>query len=159
MKIKEGDYVKIIDREPVPADVKNKTFYQYFCGLAGTVDKIYDTEICLKVDLDTLPEDILQRHISIQESIKRKWLNGLSGEARNRLTPEEKKFELAYTLLVQLTDVEKAKPGDVTRQTVKTSRPASAPKEVAAKPLTSKDLDAAETEFLKEREKAVKQDS
>lgn len=159
MKIKEGDYVKIIDREPVSADVKNKTFYPYFCGLAGTVDKIYDTEVCLKIDLDTLPEDILQRHVSVQESIKRKWLNGLSGEARNRLTSEEKRFELAYTLLVQITDLEKAKPGDVTRKAVKASKPVSAPKEAAAKPVTSKDLDAAEMEFLKEREKAVKQDS
>ncbi|MHB0999426.1 MAG: hypothetical protein ACYC27_09290 [Armatimonadota bacterium] len=156
MAFKEGDYVKIITRESTPADVKNRTFYPYFCGLAGTVDKVYDDEVCIKVDLDTLPEDILQRHQSIQDSIKRKWLNGLSGEARNRLSADEKRFELAYTLLVQAADLEKAKPEDITRIVTKSTRSAGTQKEPAVKPVTSRDLDDAEQQFLKEREEALK---
>lgn len=154
-KFKESDYVKIIAREASASDLRNKTYYPYFGGLAGTVDKVYDTEICVKVDLDTLPEDILARHTSVQDSIKRKWLDGLSGEARNRLTAEEKRFELAYTMLVQISDLEKAAPGEVTRVASKAPKSAVA-KETPAKPVTTKDLDDAETKFLEEREKAVK---
>lgn len=110
MKIKEGDYVRVIPRECTPADAKNGLFYGYFGGLCGTVVRIYEgDEVCLNVDLETLPPDILKRHIEIQESIKRKWLNGLSNEARNHLTSEEKHFELSYTILVSASDIEKIK--------------------------------------------------
>lgn len=112
MRFKEGDYVRIVDREVTPADIKGGLYYPYFRGLAGVVDKIYDKEICIRVDTESLPEAILKRHLDVQESIKKKWLNGLSGEARTRLTPEEKAFQLSYTILVQDTDLEKAGPGD-----------------------------------------------
>jgi hypothetical protein len=182
MKFKQGDYVKIVDREVTPTDVKSGNYYPYFRGLAGVVDKIYDTEICLKVDPDTLPEKILKRHLEIQESMKRKWLNGLSGEARNRLTPEEKQFNLAYTILVQAVDLEKAKPSDKPKpEAAKSAKQVSAPSpaeaaseepapeaeaapkaekapKAADKPdaVTTKDLSAAELAFLKEREEALK---
>ena len=180
MKFKEGDYVKILDREVTPTDVKNGNYYPYFRGLAGIVDKIYDTEVCLKVDLDTLPEKILKRHLEIQESMKRKWLNGLSGEARNRLTPEEKQFNLSYTVLVQAVDLEKSKPSDKPKpEAAKSAKPVSAPAKAASEEpapeaeaapkaekapkaadktdaVTTKDLSAAELAFLKEREEALK---
>ncbi|MCX6374615.1 MAG: hypothetical protein NTU88_01000, partial [Armatimonadetes bacterium] len=112
MRFKEGDYVRIVDREVTPADTKGGMYYPYFRGLAGVVDKIYEKEICVLVDTESLPEGILKRHLDVQESIKKKWLNGLSGEARTRLTPEEKQFQLSYTILVQETDLEKTNPGD-----------------------------------------------
>ena len=129
MRFKEGDQVKIIDREITPSDAKNGTFYAYFRGLAGVVDRMYDKEICVRVDPETLPEDVLKRHLDVQESIKRKWLNGLSGEARNRLTAENKKFELAYTILVQSTDLEKVKSGEPKPAAIKSVRPVNPPKE------------------------------
>ena len=128
MKFKDGDYVKVIIRDITPNDIKNGTFYAHYCGLAGTVDRIYDKEICVCVDQQTLPEEMLKRHLDIQESIRRKWLNGLSGEARNRLGPDEKRFDLAYTILVQESDLEKAKPGEVKRASVKKARPLATPK-------------------------------
>lgn len=127
MKFKEGDYVKITAREVTPNDIKSGTFYPYYCGLAGTVDRIYDKEICIKIDLVTLPESMLKRHLDVQESIRKKWLNNLSGEARNRLTPEEKKFDLSYTILVQMADLEKAQPGTVKPVEIKNVRPANLP--------------------------------
>ncbi len=198
MKFKEGDYVKIVDREVTPTDVKSGSYYPYFRGLAGVVDKVYDGEVSLRVDLDTLPESILKRHLEIQESMKRKWLNNLSGEVRNRLTPEEKQFNLSYTILVQAVDLEKAKPGEKPKpEAVKSAKPVSAPKpaeataeapkaepapkaekapkaaapkavksaspkkaevkDTGAKAVTEKDLENAELAFLKEREKALKQ--
>lgn len=156
-KFKEGDYVKIITREASASDMRNRTYYPFFGGLAGIVDKIYDEEICLKVDLDTLPHDMLARHNSVQDSIRRKWLDGLSGEARNKLSAEDKKFELAYTMLVQSADLEKAKQGEVVRAASKAVKP-EAQKEAPIKSVTSKDLEAAEEEFLHEREKALKGD-
>ena len=125
MRFKEGEHVRIIERGVTSTDVKNGTFYPYFCGVAGVVDHVYDREICVKVDPESLPEDVLKRHLDIQQSIKQKWLNGLSGEARNRLTADEKRFELAYTILVQSSDLEKVKPGDARPAAIKTMRPLS----------------------------------
>lgn len=163
VKFKEGDYVKIITREVSASDMRSRTFFPYFCGLAGTVDKVYDEEICLKVDLDTLPHDILARHNSVQDAIRRKWLDGLSGEARNKLSADEKKFDLAYTMLVQIADLESAKQGEVARAASKVAvKPESKPeskKEAPIKAVTSKDLEAKEEEFLHEREKALKGDA
>lgn len=179
MKVKEGEYVRIVDREVTPADVKSGNYYPYFRGLAGVVDRIYDNEVCLKIDTDSLPESIRKRHLEVQESIKRKWLNNLSGEARNRLTPEEKQFQLAYTLLVQADDLEKVKPGDRPKPVeakpaeVKAPKPVNAPlpiesaeepaaeedtaqKAAEAKVVTEKDLEAAELAHLREREEQLK---
>ena len=175
-KSNEGDVVKVISREPTPADVKNQTYYPYFAGLTGTVDKVYDNEVSVRVDPETLPADVLKRHTEIQESIKRKWLNGLSGEARNRLTPEEKQFKLSYTILVQAADLEKTKPGP---KPSKKESPAPDPVEVekvepvkaeaaspaqkppkAEKPAVEEKsengLSPAELAFLREREQALK---
>lgn len=172
MRLKEGDYVKVIRRECTPADIKNKTYYPFFGGLAGTVDKVYDKEICIKVDPETVPQDMLKRHLDIQDSIKRKWLNGLSGEARNRLTPEEKRFQLAYTILVQADDLEKASPGkpasDVKAVPIKPVEKQSETKAAAPRKLTeavkveveeepeNNGLTSAERAFLKEREERLK---
>ena len=179
-KFNEGDVVQVISREATPADAKNETYYPYFAGLSGTVDKVYDNEVSVKVDPETLPADVRKRHGEIQESIKRKWLDGLSGEARNRLTPEEKQFKLAYTILIQAADLEKIKPGPKPSkketpspepvkvekpqpikaekaQSVKAEKAPAAlkapkpPKEEAANGLTE-----AERAFLKEREAKLK---
>lgn len=125
MKFKTGDYVKVVVREVTQSDLKSGLFYPHFCGLAGTVDRIYDDQVCVRIDPDSLPEDIRNRHFDIQESIKRKWLNGLSGEARNKLTPEEKQFDLAYTILVRSNDLVKAKPGATEPIAIKNVRPLS----------------------------------
>jgi hypothetical protein len=120
MKFKEGEWVKVLEREPSPADLKNGTFYAYFCGLIGTVDRVYDDEICIRVDISSLPDDIRKRHLDIQDSMKKKWINGLSGEMRNRLSAEDKQFDLSYTILVQESDLEKTKPGEPVPPSTKT---------------------------------------
>ena len=130
MKFKEGDYVAIVAREVTAADEKSGLYYQHFSGLAGTVDRIYGSEVCISVDPECLPEDILKRHTDIQESIRRKWLNGLSGEARHRLTAEERQFNLAYTILIHsddLTKSAKSGPKPVAIKSVKPVVPADEP--------------------------------
>lgn len=154
MRFKQGEYVRIVDREATPADAKNGTYYPYFGGLAGTVDRVYDKEICIKVDPESLPKDVSKRHRDIQESIRRKWLDSLSGEARNRLTPEEKRFELAYTILVRSSDLERVKPGKTKPAAIKSARPLKPPK--AAVPQRKKEAAPKKTEAPKPSVKSRK---
>jgi ribosomal protein L21E len=154
MKFKQGDYVRVVEREQTAADVKNGMFYPYFCGLAGTIERIYDDAVCVKVEPDTMPDGARKRHKDIQESIKQKWLNGLSGEARNRLTAEEKRFELSYTILVMADDVEKADRPQMKPADQKSA--AHATDLQPERPVTSNDLSEAELKHLREREEALK---
>ena len=174
-KFNEGDVVQVVNREPTPADVKNQTYYPFFAGLSGTVDKVYDKEVCVKVDPDAMPADIRKRHTEIQESIKRKWLDNLSGEARNRLTPQEKQFKLSYTILVQANDLEKIKAGSKPSPRKETPAPepvkvekaepvraekASAAPGKASKPAKEESengLTEAELAFFREREEKLKE--
>src|SRR5579883_3011448 len=98
---KEGDRVQIVDREATADDAKSGLFYNYFRGLTGTVQKIYATEeVAVEIEPDSLSELVAKRHGDTQEQMKTKWLDGLSEEARNRLTDAERDFRLRYTLLV-----------------------------------------------------------
>lgn len=130
MKFKEGEYVAVVAREVTGADEKSGLYYRHFSGLSGTVDRIYGSEVCINVDPESLPDDILKRHTDIQESMRKKWLNGLSGEARYRLTPEERQFNLAYTILVHSDDLAKSAksgPKPVKIKSVKPIAPADEP--------------------------------
>ena len=108
-KFKEGDRVRIVDREATPEDAKSGMFHNHFRGLVGVIQKVYATnEVAIEVDQSTLAEPIAVRHIEMQEQMKNKWLDGLSDEARNRLTPNERNFNLRYTVLVSLNDLKAA---------------------------------------------------
>ena len=155
MKFKEGDYVKVVTRDVTHSDIKSGLFYSYFCGLTGTVERVYDEEVCVKVDPATLPEDILKRHLEIQESIKRKWLEGLSNEARNKLTPEEKQFQLAYTILVHSKDLEKIKPGEPRPLAVKNLSPMASILDVSGSETSSGQAIAQEVEPIQSREDTI----
>ena len=161
-QFKEGDRVQIVDREATPEDAKSGLFYPYFRGLIGTVQKIYPSqEVAVELETESLPEPIAHRHGDVQEQMKTRWLDGLSEEARNRLSEQELDFRLRYTVLVALDDLTTPGKKAGAAPTRHASAP-SAPKPVAsapparstAEPLpprrTSADLDAAEeAEFLR----------
>ena len=106
MSFKIGDKVIINTREVTPEDIESKLYYQHFAGLKGTVVKIYDGENCvLDIDRTSLPKDILKRHIEIEDLEKKRWLEGLSDEIRRGLTAEQKKYTLAYTVLINEKDL------------------------------------------------------
>ena len=108
-KLKEGDRVRIADREATPEDAKTGLFQNHFRGLTGTIQKVYATnEVAIEVDKETLSDAIATRHTEMQEQMKSKWLDGLSDEARNRLTPKERDFKLRYSVLVSLDDLKAA---------------------------------------------------
>ena len=141
-ELKEGGRVAVVDREATPADEKSGTFYNHFRNLTGVLEKVYDDgNASVVVEVDSLPVEIQQRHKDLTEKAKQKWLDGLSSEARNKLTPDEQEFQMRYTILVSLDDLAKA-----------TGKTAAEEKAVSAQ-----DLDQAEEQFLKSRQ-AAKQD-
>src|SRR5579872_3950426 len=103
--ITEGDRVRIADREATAEDMKSGLFYNHLRGLTGTVQKVYSgTEAAIEVDQSTLSEPIAARHLEIQEQMKTKWMDQMSEEARNRLTPKEREFSIKYTVLAAVKD-------------------------------------------------------
>ncbi|MCS6776995.1 MAG: hypothetical protein RMJ43_11370 [Chloroherpetonaceae bacterium] len=128
--VKEGDRVQIVVRDPNAEDAKSGLYYRHFQGLVGTVQKVYATgEVAVDVDLESLEEAIATRHREVQEQMKNRWLDGLSEEARNRLTDAEKLFRLRYVVLVHARDL-------------------TAPRETPAPRATTADLFAAEEASL-----------
>lgn len=163
----EGDAVQVVDREATPADEKSSIFFNHFRGLTGTLEKVYpDKRATVVVDIASMPETIRDRHQELTRAAKQRWLDGLSNEARSRLTPEEQQFQMRYTILVQMSDLEKRGTASAKKTQPKAAR-ATEPK-AAAEPtagtepktrtkaedahvLSQKDLDAAEEEFLRSR--------
>lgn len=111
-ELKAGNKVQMTSREVTPEDEKSGLYYSYFGGLTGVVDTVYnDGTVCVDVDLESLSPAARDRHLAMQESERKKWLEGLSGEARNRLTPEQKQLKLSYKILASKKDVEPLKGG------------------------------------------------
>jgi hypothetical protein len=167
--VKVGDRVRVVDREPTPADVKSGLYYGYFRDLVGVIERVYDDNtVCVDVDIETLPEDVLLRHKDIQTAARDKWIAGLSQEQRNRLSEQDKQFKMSYKVVVAAADVEpgpkaSAKSGNKTRAS-NTAVKAEKSNEAAAETpqgqssaddagtptrLTEKELAAKEREFLK----------
>jgi len=102
----EGQRVEIIVRDQTPDDIKNRSYYTFWGGLTGEIYRIYnDGKAAVHIDNDALPDVVIKRHTDAQDRMKKRWIDSLSDEARNRLTPEEKQFKLKYMVLVDLGDV------------------------------------------------------
>lgn len=102
----EGTPVRLSEREANAADIKSQLFYPHYRGLTGTVTKTYaDGTATITIDPDSLPSEIRVRHQAGTDAMRQKWLDGLSDEARNKLSAGEKKFALRYSLLVGQTDL------------------------------------------------------
>ena len=133
---KEGERVEILDREANADDVKTGLFYNHFRGLTGTIQKVYATEeIAVEIEQESLQDAVANRHHDVQETMKAKWLDGLSEEAKGRLTDKERDFKLRYTLLVHAKDL----------------KAPSAPAIPVGTRATSADLAAAEQAYLDSR--------
>lgn len=130
-----GDRVRAVTRTQTAADQKSGLYYPHFAEMRGTILKIYGEEASVLVDRDALPDGIRQRHDDNERSEHQRYLDRLSEEARNRLTPKEKEFNLQYAILISLNDL----------------RPDEGP--APEKRVNGSDLDAAEEAFLKQRKK------
>jgi ribosomal protein L21E len=178
---KAGDRVRIVTRDVTPEDVKSQLYFAYFGGLTGTVDRTYDDTVCVDVDLQSLTDEMRDRHLSMQEAERQRWISNLSDEVRNRLSAEQKQLRMSYRILVSKKDLEtykddkpqgearpeatkpsgdteskkgSASPGPSAR-TDAASVPASPKVEKDSEPpkrLSEADLSAAEEEFLRSRQ-------
>ena len=136
---KDGDRVQIVDREQNADDIKSSLFFNHYRGLVGTVQKVYATgEVAVDIELSSLPDAVAHRHSDVQEQMKTKWLDGLSEEARNRLSDKEKDFLLHYIVLVGLTDL-----------IVPDGKPRA--EEEAPRRRTSAEIEAEEEAYLQQR--------
>ena len=176
-KLTEGSPVRLADREPNAADSKSGLYYPYYRNLTGIIAKLYaDETAAVTVDPESLPNEIRARHQAGTDAMRQKWLDGLSDEARSKLSASEKKFALRYNLLVGLADLSlgaalPAPSPALPAPTQSAAQPAPAAKrgqEVAQASLDMDDLpatprksleelDADEARYLAER--AAKKDS
>ena len=162
--LKAGDAVVIVKREVTTEDEKSGLYFSYFGDLYGVIDRIYEDEsLCVDVDLDSLDPSMKKRHLEMQEAERKRWLDGLSDEARNRLNAEQKKLKISYKILVSKKDIlpnpggAKEKLSKENKTEAKADKGAAdaaslpiTPSETPAKRLTEKDLEKAEEEFLKQ---------
>jgi ribosomal protein L21E len=129
---KQGDRVQIQDRSATAEDAKSGLFYEHFRGLTGTIQNLYSNdEVGVEIEISSLDESVAKRHAEVQEAMKTKWLDGLSEEARNRLTDKERDFRLRYTVLVQVKDL--TAPGSASTPAEKSAALRAAPPRPAAK--------------------------
>ena len=149
--LKSGDSVVVVERDPTAEDVKNGFYYAHFGNLVGKVDRVYDDGmVCVDVNIDALPDGIRRRHETTQNAAKARWLDGLSGEARSRLTEDEKQFNLSYKILVSSKDVVPGKAGDASKSGARVKQaessdqptPKPEPKATATEPKISPAKDA-----------------
>src|SRR5258706_6482866 len=107
----DGDRVRVITREQSDEDAKAQTYFPLYGGLTGTIQKAYSkTEVAVEIDPESLTKDVRKRHEDVRDQMKTKWLEGLSEEGRSKLTEREKDFNLRYVILVNMSDLEQARP-------------------------------------------------
>lgn len=107
MSFKIGDKVVIKTREATHEEFEDKTYYNFFGGLTGTIAKdSLEGSYVVNIDLDSLPADFLKRHRELEKLEKERWLSGLSEENRRSLTAEQKQYHLDYKLFVKEADLE-----------------------------------------------------
>lgn len=138
--VSAGDWVTIVERESVAADIKSGLYFPHFAGLTGEIGKVYDDgSLTVVVSLNSLPDDVRKRHQTGSDALRQDWLDKLSNESRNKLSSAEKKFALTYTILTGHSDV------------VKIEKPASEIASPARK--TLEEIEADEQEHLQQRTK------
>jgi len=130
------DRVVVAARPRTTADMNSNLYFPHYGGLIGSILKVYGEEAAVLVDRASLPPAILSRHEDNEKQQRQRWLDSLSDEARNKLSAEDKKFQLNYAILVHVSDLAPA-----------TGAAAEAPP--ARK--TAKDLEDAETAYLASR--------
>jgi hypothetical protein len=109
--VRAGDRVRIADRTADNQDHKTGLFYNHYRGLTGVVQKAYKSrEVAVEIDQETLPEDVWRRHMQARDQMRNRWLDGLPADARRKLTPDQKTFDLRYVVLVSTDDLKKVRP-------------------------------------------------
>lgn len=108
-KWKEGDKVRIVQREVTPEDRKLNRYFDHMAGLTGIVQNIYSPdEIAIKIDMTTVSNVVTVVHTEAVKRMREKFLKNITEEQKGKLSPEEKNFDAHYVLLVRAEDLVKA---------------------------------------------------
>ena len=110
---KNGDSVQVAARDQSAADIKSGLYFKHYANLYGTILKLYGEEASVLVNRDSLSNEIRERHEAGEKAMRKKWLDGLSEEGRNRLSAREKDFGLNYAILVSIGDLKPFDPSQV----------------------------------------------
>lgn len=151
--LKTGDRVKICDRDMTLADVKSGQYYDYFRNLIGTIERIYDDNTaCINVDMESLPEGVLNNHRSVEDSVRNRWVNGLGVEQKERIREADKQLTLRYNILVNVADLSpagKAKSAAAGKPKDKDTATSEKPVKQEVHRPTQAEIEKAEEEYLK----------
>lgn len=107
-KFREGERVRVVERDVTAKDRKANAYYSHMAGLTGVVTSYFsDDEIAIQVDLESLgdvPKDV---HAKATQRMREKFLDSVGDEQRKLLTPEELQFTAHYVILCRASDLEK----------------------------------------------------
>ncbi len=110
-KWKPGDRVRIKTREATAADQESLLYFPHLAGLTGTVRSVFsETEIAVVIDVDSMSEVMVGAHKEAVKRMRAKFLGSLGEEQKRNLSPEEKRFNANYVVLVKAADLEKGPP-------------------------------------------------
>lgn len=108
-KWKDGDRVRIVQREVNAQDRSSGRYYDHMAGLTGEVQNVYGPEeVAVKMDIEGLSAVARDVHSEAVRRMRAKFLEQMSEEAKSKLTQEELDFSAHYMLLVRADDLEKA---------------------------------------------------
>lgn len=105
MEITVGSRVTVVGREQTPADVTSGLFYPHYGSLSGEVLKVFGQECAVLIDRESLPSAIMDRHLQNEKQQRQRWLDGLSEDARSKLSVQEKDLRLNYAILISKGDL------------------------------------------------------
>ncbi|HLO99279.1 MAG TPA: hypothetical protein VK171_11840 [Fimbriimonas sp.] len=108
MKLKEGDRVRVLNREVTEDDKKNRRFYAHMAGLSGTVQNIYNAEeVAVRIDESAMSKISTEVHTEATARMRSKLIESISEVQRKELTKEELEFDTHFMLLFDSNDLEK----------------------------------------------------
>lgn len=106
--LKEGDRVRVVEREATLEDRAQMRYFPHLAGLTGTVQNIYDGNQCaVRVDPDMLLKSAREVHEQAVVRMRDKFLANVSEEQKKQLSKEELEFGANYVVLVQKSDLER----------------------------------------------------
>lgn len=104
-KWKEGDRVRVVQREVTEEDRKSRRYYSHMAGLIGSVEYVFDDKMVgIKIEPSSLTSVSADVHREATERMRAK----ISDEQKKSFEPEEINFPVNFSLLVLESDLEKA---------------------------------------------------
>jgi len=107
-RLKEGDRVRVVEREVTPEDRKTSRYFQHMAGLTGVIANYYGPEeIAVQVDIESVPKIPANVHVEATRRMREKFAEQTGEEQKKSLTKEELNFDVHYVVLVRADDLEK----------------------------------------------------